>query len=130
VISSLAGDDPLMEIPGLNISKLIHGRNQRPDPRPDTIQAQHDRAAARGSQERQRLDKLIQEQRSQRPKTQIRTPWSEDEIKRLIHLWIIHGSRWSQILKIDARMSPPSLLHRSQVDLKDKIRNIKIYMMR
>lgn len=56
--------------------------------------------------------------------------WTKREVKRLLKLWFLHGNAWSQIKAIDTRSSLPQLSNRSQVDLKDKLRTIKAWMLR
>lgn len=57
---------------------------------------------------------------------QERKAWTDDEYDRLVDLIGAHGPAYSKILKDDANMDPPLLQHRSQVQLKDKARNIKV----
>lgn len=57
---------------------------------------------------------------------QTRRPWTADEIERLLFLIGKYGCAWSTIKKADERMVDPQLLERSQVQLKDKARNMKV----
>lgn len=57
---------------------------------------------------------------------QTRRPWTPPEIERLMHLMRLYGCAWSTIKKADERMVDPQLTERSQVQLKDKARNMKL----
>ena len=58
---------------------------------------------------------------------QVRKPYTEAEVSRLMELIEINGTKWVEILKQDrAHPDGPRLQNRSQVHLKDKARNIKI----
>lgn len=57
---------------------------------------------------------------------QVRRAWTPEEIERLLFLMGKHGCGWAAIKKADDRMVDPQLLDRSQVQLKDKARNIKM----
>lgn len=56
--------------------------------------------------------------------------WRKREVKRLLRLWFEHGNSWAQIKAIDDQMAEPQLKDRTQVDLKDKLRTIKAWMLR
>ena len=58
-----------------------------------------------------------------------RTLWNQEEVIQLSRLWAEHGNRWSLIQRIDQE-GRHILGRRSQVDLKDKVRNIKAWMLR
>jgi hypothetical protein len=60
----------------------------------------------------------------------VRIGWSKYETRRLINLWQLYGNAWSQIKDADAEMEPPRLTNRTQMDLKDKMRNVKAFMVR
>ena len=57
---------------------------------------------------------------------QIRRAWTPGEIERLIQLVQDYQTQWSKILKVDAQMAIPMLQNRTQVQLKDKARNMKL----
>ncbi|EFW13349.1 conserved hypothetical protein [Coccidioides posadasii str. Silveira] len=60
----------------------------------------------------------------------IRTRWSAEETARLVQLWERHGNNWALIKELDKEMPEPRLWNRTQVDLKDRMRNVKIGLMR
>jgi len=69
--------------------------------------------------------------KGRRPQTQTRTPWDELECDRLIEMVARHGTKWAHILNEDAiHEDGPRLQHRTQVNLKDKARNIKILYLK
>ncbi|KAJ5982408.1 hypothetical protein N7451_012508 [Penicillium sp. IBT 35674x] len=85
---------------------------------------------------RKRQAEEIERQRStkarvrHRPKGERRVPipWTLPEIRRLVPLWYKLGNRWAEIKEID-RVSPePQLERRTQVDLKDKMRQLTGWM--
>lgn len=57
---------------------------------------------------------------------QTRRPWTAPEIERLLYLMRQYGCAWSAIKKADQNMDVPQLLERTQVQLKDKARNMKL----
>ncbi|KAJ9651690.1 hypothetical protein H2198_009037 [Neophaeococcomyces mojaviensis] len=57
---------------------------------------------------------------------QVRRSWTPGEIERLIHLIQEYQTQWSKMLKVDAEMDVPMLQNRTQVQLKDKARNMKL----
>lgn len=57
---------------------------------------------------------------------QQRRAWTDAETERLLWLMRRYGCSWSTIKKADEQMVNPKLLDRSQVQLKDKARNIKM----
>ena len=61
---------------------------------------------------------------------QVRRPWSHEEVNRLMELIDLNGPKYSKILQDDKdpEIYPegPLLQQRSQVQLKDKARNIKL----
>lgn len=57
---------------------------------------------------------------------QVRRAWTPGEIERLIQLIQDYQTQWSKILKVDAQMAIPMLQNRTQVQLKDKARNMKL----
>ncbi|KAL8946366.1 MAG: hypothetical protein Q9222_007227 [Ikaeria aurantiellina] len=60
-------------------------------------------------------------------KVQTRTPWSEDEINRILDLIQDHGISWSLLKKMDFNHSEGAQLEqRDQTALKDKARNMKM----
>ncbi|KAK5940321.1 hypothetical protein PMZ80_007741 [Knufia obscura] len=72
-----------------------------------------------------RLASLVTSATRPRP-PQVRRPWSEEEVIRLWDLMGKHGTSWSMIKNADNLMDEPKLGGRSQVQLKDKARNMKL----
>lgn len=58
--------------------------------------------------------------------TQVRRAWSADEIRRLMDLMSEYGTSWAKIKDADSNFAVPLLENRSQVQLKDKARNMKL----
>lgn len=56
--------------------------------------------------------------------------WTEEEEDRLVQLFLKYGPSWEFILAKDKRMGQVISDHRTGVDLKDKLRTVKIKMMR
>lgn len=65
-----------------------------------------------------------------RPKAERRTPmaWTLPEIQRLVPLWYKLGNKWAEIKEIDSESPEPQLERRTQVDLKDKMRQLTKWM--
>ncbi|KAJ5557704.1 hypothetical protein N7513_003290 [Penicillium frequentans] len=68
-----------------------------------------------------------------RPKAERRVPipWTLPEILRLVPLWYKWGNRWAKIKELDLdplEFSEPQLEQRTQVDLKDKMRQLTDWM--
>ena len=42
--------------------------------------------------------------------------------------WLQYGNSWAFIKQLDEQSSHPKLSLRTQVDLKDKVRNIKLWL--
>jgi hypothetical protein len=85
------------------------------------------------NRENERLEELRQQARSgrrRRPDARPRIPWSEQELKVLIRLWLKHGNHWTKIKEKDEKSNAPSLGQRIPTDLRDKIRNLKMWMIR
>ena len=57
---------------------------------------------------------------------QVRRPYTEAEIERLLDLMKLHGTQWALILRVDQTMPIPRLQERTQVQIKDKARNMKL----
>ena len=58
---------------------------------------------------------------------QVRRAYTEDEVDRLLEMVALFGTAWARILEEDAiHEDGPLLQGRSQVQLKDKARNIKL----
>lgn len=86
-------------------------------------------------QETQMIDAFVRrvasgEPKRERKRRRLYMLWSREEIATLIRLWSAYGNAWAYIKDMDDRSVKPVLQHRTQVDLKDKIRNIKQYMLR
>lgn len=56
--------------------------------------------------------------------------WSEGETNRLIRLWEANPNEWGKIERLDDASEDPQLANRSQVDMKDKMRNVKAALLR
>lgn len=52
------------------------------------------------------------------------------ELCQLLKLCREYGTQWSLIKEVDSEQASPKLENRTQVDLKDKARNVKMWMMR
>lgn len=135
------------EIPGLEIDRLVtrHGVPLQEEPlsgRPGGLR----RPARKGSPEhwatkqQEEIDKIEEfvrrglpgsnrPQKCRGPRRQ-RMLWSRSEIRTLIRLWLRHGNSWAYLKEQDELSVNPQLGLRTQVDLKDKMRNIKLYMRR
>jgi hypothetical protein len=57
-------------------------------------------------------------------------PWSLKETRCLVRLWEKHPNEWAKIERLDRASSDPQLTTRTQVDLKDKMRNVKMWMLK
>ena len=58
---------------------------------------------------------------------QTRVAYSADEVDRLLEMIALYGTQWARILREDnAHPDGPMLQGRSQVQLKDKARNMKL----
>lgn len=59
--------------------------------------------------------------------TQVRRPWTVAETNRLFDMIAEHGCQWAHILTMDLKHEEgPALQRRTQVQLKDKARNMKM----
>jgi hypothetical protein len=56
--------------------------------------------------------------------------WSAEEIGRLIALYQKHLGQWAKMKRADERSSSPKLTIRTGVDLKDKMRTLKKWLLR
>ncbi|KAJ9514224.1 hypothetical protein QJQ45_012199 [Haematococcus lacustris] len=54
-----------------------------------------------------------------------RSKWADHEVVRLVELYHVYGNNWSRIKAADEQADQPLLHQRSQVDCKDKIRNMR-----
>lgn len=118
--SSLPNDDRVVGIPGLDLEHLgrmsRHGRPHQTD---------------RQASEMARLERMMTEIQPRHGRVvRVRIGWSKKETRRLIKLWQLYGNCWSQIKGADEEIEPPRLTHRTQLDLKDKMRNVKAFMAR
>jgi hypothetical protein len=92
----------------------------------------YDDPADRYAAANMRAKENVQERRqaSLNQQVQVRRAWSDSEVRRLMELIEINGSKYSKILQDDkdASIYPdgPVLQARSQVQLKDKARNMKL----
>lgn len=99
---------------------------------------QRQRAFTRQDEE-ERLQRILHERRardqqqsglSNRARRRPRLPWSMKELCQLLKLCREYGTQWSLIKEVDSEQASPKLENRTQVDLKDKARNVKMWMMR
>ncbi|KIX95824.1 uncharacterized protein Z520_08532 [Fonsecaea multimorphosa CBS 102226] len=59
--------------------------------------------------------------------SQVRIPYTQDEVERLMEMIALHETSWAMILKEDRKHKDgPMLQRRTQVQLKDKARNLKL----
>lgn len=135
------------EIPGLEIDRLVtrHGvplqegpLSGRPGgPRQPAQRGSPEHWATKQLEEIDRIEELVRRglpgsnrpQKCRGPRRQ-RMLWSRSEIRTLIRLWLRHGNSWAYLKEQDELSVSPQLGLRTQVDLKDKMRNIKLYMRR
>ncbi|OAP59108.1 hypothetical protein AYL99_06406 [Fonsecaea erecta] len=62
---------------------------------------------------------------------QVRIPYTNDEVERLMELIALYGTQWVRILEKDrTHEKGPVLLGRTQVQLKDKARNMKLVFLK
>ncbi|KAJ5215592.1 uncharacterized protein N7498_001999 [Penicillium cinerascens] len=77
---------------------------------------------------------IAQMAREERPsklsKPRVKVFWSLNETRRLVRLWERHPNEWAKIERLDRASDDPQLTTCTQVDLKDKMRNIKIWMLK
>jgi len=60
-------------------------------------------------------------------RVQTRIAYSVDEVDRLMEMIALYGTQWARILREDnAHPDGPQLQNRSQIQLKDKARNMKL----
>lgn len=85
--------------------------------------------AKRVAKENNRLATLLSSSAGPRA-TQVRKQWTEEEIVRLVGLMKQYGTSWAKIKEADENMSRSALGARSQVNLKDKARNMKLEYLR
>ncbi|KAL9595645.1 MAG: hypothetical protein Q9219_006313 [cf. Caloplaca sp. 3 TL-2023] len=73
------------------------------------------------------VNQYAKQQTARQPKrTQVRTPWSQEETNRLLELIVEHGVSWTLLKNMDNFHEDGALLvTRDQVAVKDKARNIK-----
>ncbi|KAE8316623.1 hypothetical protein BDV41DRAFT_573906 [Aspergillus transmontanensis] len=71
-------------------------------------------------------------QRVQRQVNRVTRPWTSVEYERLVDLFNIYGPQWEEILRADQshRDGPKFNPHRTAINLKDKMRNHKIKLLR
>jgi hypothetical protein len=69
-------------------------------------------------------------QHNRRP-AQTRKAYSPEEVDRLLDMIALYGTQWARILREDnVHPDGPMLQGRTQVQLKDKARNIKLDMLK
>lgn len=78
-------------------------------------------------QQEARMMKSLKKDVSSKPKVQKRRKWTEEEETRLFELVALYKNKWAYIEEMDATHEDGPRLHdRSQVNLKDKARNIVV----
>jgi hypothetical protein len=116
-VSSLPDNNGVLGMSGVDLDRM--SRRDRPH--------QTERQAL----ETARLERMMTEIRPHQGRVaRVRIGWSKNETRRLIKLWQLYGNSWSQIKGADEEMEPPRLTNRTQIDLKDKMRNVKAFMAR
>lgn len=81
-------------------------------------------------QDREIAQMAREEKPSKLNKPRVKVPWSLKETRRLVRLWEQHPNEWAKIERLDRASDHPQLTTRTQVDLKDKMRNVKISMLK
>lgn len=71
-----------------------------------------------------------EERQSKLSEPRAKLPWSSKETERLVRLWEKHPNEWARIERLDRASDDPQLATRTQVDLKDKMRNVKMWMLK
>ncbi|EXJ64274.1 hypothetical protein A1O7_00610 [Cladophialophora yegresii CBS 114405] len=75
--------------------------------------------------------RMAREMHQNRRPAQIRRPYTAEEVDRLLDMIALYGTKWARILREDSvHPDGPMLQGRSQVQLKDKARNIKLDMLK
>ena len=139
-----SGEDSLDDVSRLELddtdASVIHGISVNDMQDSQRALRDADRSDWAQRLERERMD-LNDMRRNLPPKGQARArtaarlqryhlKWRPPEVKRLLRLWFQHGNSWARIKTIDDQSSEPQLKDRTQVDLKDKVRTIKAWMLR
>jgi hypothetical protein len=109
------------------ISVVVHNRGPRPTPRslPGRLNPRPDPNRPRPSIE------SIRGRTPDPPSRRGRRTWSSTETECLVQLFTRHGAQWRLIQEADQKHRDGPQLHgRSNIDLKDKIRNIKLDFLR
>lgn len=119
------------EIPGLDLDELTRQRRY-PSTRYPERSTSLQYWGRRQAQENARLQYLRQQVqgRFDRTPARARIPWSLEEAQTLIELWLQLGNQWGVIKDVDLAADHPHLSQRTSVDLKDKMRNVKAWMIR
>lgn len=134
-ISSLPENDMVFQTLGL--SREMLGQMGRGGPQPNRAAEENARLQAfrtiqpdhRAAEEIARLQAFRTTQPSKARAQRRRNGWTADETERLLALWLKHGNAWSLILHADRKMPNPLLGRRDQWAIKDKIRNLKAFMV-
>ena len=112
--------------------RLLPPSTQQQPPRAESVQPRQSEVPAstqaqeanREAKERVRMARDLMQNR--RP-VQNRVAYSVDEVERLMEMIALYGTQWSRILREDnSHEDGPMLQNRSQVQLKDKARNMKL----
>jgi hypothetical protein len=82
------------------------------------------------AEETSRMEAIAAENASRLNQRRPRRPWSATETDRLLDLWKRYGNNWAVIKEEDESMAPSVLGDRSIVDLKDKMRTVKVGLLR
>ncbi|KIW73301.1 hypothetical protein, variant [Phialophora macrospora] len=87
--------------------------------------------AQRVNQQAKDMVRMARELQQNRRPAQMRRAYSPEEVDRLLDMIALYGTQWARILREDnAHPDGPMLQGRTQVQLKDKARNIKLDMLK
>lgn len=117
-------------VPGLD--RNVQPKNSRERNYPVRTQDQEDWRRQQ-AEETSRIEAIAAEKgwNASRPtQRRPRRPWLATETDRLLDLWKRYGNNWAVIKEEDEHMAPSVLGDRSIVDLKDKMRTVKIGLLR
>jgi hypothetical protein len=87
--------------------------------------------AQRVNQQAKDMVRMARELQHNRRPAQMRKAYSPEEVDRLLDMIALYGTQWARILREDnVHPDGPMLQGRTQVQLKDKARNIKLDMLK
>ncbi|KAJ5117446.1 hypothetical protein N7448_011078 [Penicillium atrosanguineum] len=129
VIHEINVNEMLASRPGRKAELLSRGILRKPDPSYWAERQERESEVLKHMRRNLPPKRQAQERVAGRPYRH-HLKWRNREVKRLLRLWFEHGNSWAQIKAIDDQMAEPQLKDRTQVDLKDKLRTIKAWMLR